>query len=185
MTSSTSSTSAAGWRQLFSLSRKEADDQQVLEAQLTAWCESHGVDAALYCPENGAPARRLKVGAAAFPDALPETVPEDWRRLELPSAVLLYTATDAAVDPQDPRLLLLAAGVRISHLKREIHQQSFQAKFRGVELEALYEMGLAIASTLAHRGRLRQERARHGATKPQCGRSRSPRHCPTARHLAR
>jgi sigma-B regulation protein RsbU (phosphoserine phosphatase) len=155
MTSPTSSTfPAADWQALFSLSRKEADDQQVLEAQLAAWCEAHGVDAALYCPEEGgASIRRVDAGATAFPDALPDALPEGWRRLELPAAVLLHTArsatvTAAAVDPQDPRLLLLAAGVRISCLKREIHQQSFQAKFRGVELEALYEMGLAIASTL-------------------------------------
>ena len=47
-----------------------------------------------------------------------------------------------------PELLLLAAGARIVGLKRQIHEQSFQAKFRGVELEALYDVGLAIASTL-------------------------------------
>ena len=45
-------------------------------------------------------------------------------------------------------MLLLAAGARISNLKRQIHEQRFQAKFRGVELQALYDVGLAIASTL-------------------------------------
>lgn len=135
--------------QLFSLSGREADDRLVLDAQLAAWCEARGgMDAALYGSGDEKAALFVRVGRTRFPKELPAELPGDWRRLELPSAHLVHTATEMAVDANDPHLLLIAAGARISGLKRELLQQSFQAKYRGVELEALYEMGLAIASTL-------------------------------------
>ncbi len=140
---------AADWSELFSLARKEADDQQMLEAKLAEWCGANGgIDAAIYCTDNGNLSLRLAVGKTAFPAAPPVALPPIWRRLELPAAVMLHTAVASRIEASDPELLLLAAGARISGLKRQIQEQSFQAKFRGVELEALYEMGLAIASTL-------------------------------------
>ncbi len=136
------------WQSLFSLSRREADDHEFLRRQLDEWRAAHGVaGAALYCGENGSLALRFRVGDAAFPEELSQ---EDgsFHRLDLPEAVLLHTPASKPPDPQDPHLLLLVAGARISLLKRQIQEQSFQAKFRGVELEALYDVGLAIASTL-------------------------------------
>ncbi len=142
-----SDAAAAGWAQLFSLTRKEADDRQVLERELRRWCQAHGADAALYTEVGGDRHRLLQVGRTPFPEQLADT--EDsagWARLELPRAQLLHTAgSDVAAEEA---LLLLAAGARISELKRQIQEQRFQAKFRGVELEALYDVGLAIASTL-------------------------------------
>ena len=38
--------------------------------------------------------------------------------------------------------------MRALHLERQLKEQHFQANYRGVELEALYDVGLAIASTL-------------------------------------
>ena len=52
----------------------------------------------------------------------------------------------------DPLLVLLACALRNHRLRRQIDQQRFQANYRGVELEALYEVGLAIASTLDPQG---------------------------------
>ena len=146
-----------GWEQLFSLARKEADDRRVLERQLERWCRAHGADAALYTRIDGTSRRLIEVGATRFPERLPAATDSDgWRRVELPEAQLLHTvradlATPDSATPDPPAedaLLLLAAGARISSLKRQIQEQEFQANFRGVELEALYDVGLAIASTL-------------------------------------
>ncbi len=154
------SDAAAGWETLFSLARKEADDRQVLERQLERWCDARGVDAALYTEIDGAGRKLIEIGATRFPKELPADEVDGWTRVELPQALLLHAAStdpSAAIRPS-PDLakpshaaedsLLLAAGARISSLKRLIQEQEFQAAFRGVELEALYDVGLAIASTL-------------------------------------
>ena len=140
--------SQADWRKIFSLNGRVADDQQVLRPLLADWCANHGLEAALYAEDNGDYKLAVQSGERSFPDVLPASLPEggDDQRLDLPSAVLLYSG--AALDGEDSDLLLLAAGLRISNLKRQIQEQSFQAKFRGVELEGLYEVGLAIGSTL-------------------------------------
>lgn len=140
---------APDWRRLFSLEKKAPDDRHVLGRQLNHWCRRHGVaEAALYAGD-GAVTLRASVGGE-FPPAAPaaEDLDDGRRRFELPGVVLIHSAASAGLDPSDPDLLLLAAGGRISALKEKVHEQHFQARFRGVELEALYEVGLAIASTL-------------------------------------
>ena len=138
-----------GWDQLFSLAKKEADDRQMLERELRRWCDAQGADAALYTEVDGAFRRLLAVGQTPFPETMSGTEEAgDWSRLELPQTLLLHTAAGLDAAASEETLLLLAAGARISSLKRQIQEQSFQAKFRGVELEALYDVGLAIASTL-------------------------------------
>src|SRR4029453_13641784 len=54
---------------------------------------------------------------------------------------------------EGPLGLLVALAARVARLKRQLKHQRFQANYRGVELEALYEVGLAVASTL-HLGEL-------------------------------
>ncbi len=145
---------AAGWEKLFSTAKKEVDDRQILQRQLARWCEEQGVDAALYTEANGNGGKLIEIGTTRFPAQLPAAGDGDsWARVELPEAQLLHTGTaDLGLDPKsratEDALLLLAAGARISSLKRQIQEQEFQAAFRGVELEALYDVGLAIASTL-------------------------------------
>ncbi len=144
----TSDPTSAGWEKLFSLAKKEADDRQVLARALERWCAAHAADAALYTELDGARRKLVESGATQFPEELPAATGEHgWGRVELPRAQLLHTSSlDLATE--DDALLLLAAGARISDLKRRILAQTFQANFRGVELEALYDVGLAIASTL-------------------------------------
>lgn len=143
-----------GWQDIFSLAKRAADDRRVLTRRLDAWCSARGISsAALYSSDRD----ETKVGphqlqasfGGSFPACLSREAAADegHRRLPLPDALLLYASPDA-VNAADPELLLLAAGVRISHLKGQVQEQKFQAKFRGVELEALYDVGLAIASTL-------------------------------------
>ena len=44
--------------------------------------------------------------------------------------------------------LLLAASLKSCRLKHDLKEQQFQVNYRVVELEALYDVGLAVASTL-------------------------------------
>ena len=151
------------WRTLFSSQRRAIDEKRALEKLLVAWSDAHGkAAAAVYAGDDGEGLVRLaKVGDPCFPDQLASAkdgadsdVQNGWKRLELPGAVLLHTAQlDPDLDrPTSSTHLLLAASTLISQLKRQIQEQSFQAMFRGVEQESLYEVGLAIASTLDHEG---------------------------------
>ena len=161
----------AGWQALFSLAKKEAEDRRVLTRQLASWAQQCGLSAAaLYGRmrddlEGGPYTLQASFGekfqACRELDELtgdqvqcrdgdgeaPSDVDADYGVVPLPDAVLLFRGENAPPST-DPELLLLAAGARISHLKRQVQEQRFQAKFRGVELEALYDVGLAIASTL-------------------------------------
>jgi phosphoserine phosphatase RsbU/P len=47
-----------------------------------------------------------------------------------------------------PLPLLLASGLKILRLRQEIKEQQFQVNYRVVELESLYDVGLAVAATL-------------------------------------
>ena len=158
------------WRTLFSAQRRVVEEKRALEKLLVAWSDAHGkADAAVYAGDDGEGMLRVaKVGNACFPSLLEgagfgDSAGDregagggsvDWKRLELPGAVLLHTAElDPDLDrPTSPTHLLLAASTLISQLKRQVQEQSFQAMFRGVEQESLYEVGLAIASTLDHEG---------------------------------
>ena len=141
----------SAWQSLFTQTRRQADDRQGLEAQLNAWSERHGgAQAALYGEGAGERFERWAAIGDDFPEHFEsaakgaQDLRARWRSVELPGVLLLH---NAEVEDHSSMLLLLA-GVKISQLKRQIQEQSFEAMFRGVELEALYEVGLAIASTL-------------------------------------
>ncbi len=149
----------SAWRELFTQSRRQADDFRGLENQLKVWsAQNAAAGAAIYCEASGESAvgfeRWIQVGETDFPQQIECLEVEDgrpkhpelaeWRCLELPGVALLHGARRE----DESAILLLLAGAKISQLKRQIQEQSFEAMFRGVELEALYEVGLAIASTL-------------------------------------
>lgn len=137
---------------------------------LESWRRELGADAAaLYCRREGALRREESSGAGGLPEILEEAgePPGDddsgdgdpgaggsrLLRVDLPEGALLARLSpgsgDADADPlADPLALLLAAELRTRRLQRQIKEQHFQVKYRGVELETLYEVGLAVASTL-------------------------------------
>ncbi len=141
----------AAWQSLFSLGRKPAEDQQLLARGLAHFCAARSdLAAALYSEKEGC-GYTLQVahGASDFPKNLSDPAAEPrWDRVALPGVILLFRGDPAAVALSDPELLALLSAARISTFKHQLQRQSFQARFRGVELEALYEVGLAIASTL-------------------------------------
>jgi phosphoserine phosphatase RsbU/P len=76
--------------------------------------------------------------------------------LRFPGGCLLFAprppAADAgaeAVSGEGPPLsLLVVSWLRIQRLRQELKEQQFQVNYRVVELESLYDVGLAVAATL-------------------------------------
>lgn len=137
--------SAADWQTLFTLEKRDADDRSVIDKALRRWCAESGARRAeLFALTEGGLQPITAVGAPAPTGSEP---PAGLARLDLPSAALFHDAPGAP-DPEDPGLLMIAAGVRICRLKQQLSEHRFQANLRGVELQALYEVGLAIAATL-------------------------------------
>jgi phosphoserine phosphatase RsbU/P len=160
---------AALWQDLAALSGGAAgDDRALLDRLLELWRQALPArGAAAYLEHDGAYRREASCGEGSFPPALAAAevaagaAPGDFRVFRLPAALLLAVGdgTTAAADaaqpalpqqpaPPQPLTLLLAAELRTVHLRQQLKQQSFQVNYRVVELESVYEVGLAIASTL-------------------------------------
>ena len=144
------------WTELLGLYRDEAGEVTLPDRLLGLWAREHGAAAAgLYLLKDGF----LQQEAAAGP-GLPESIEEatfdsehgPFRSLRFPDGRLVYAPRDGAEDyadaVADPLTVLLASMIRSCRLKRELKDQQFQINFRVVELENLYDVGLAIAATL-------------------------------------
>lgn len=149
------------WRRLLSRAG-DAGDRAFLDELLELWCRHRGASgAALYTEDEAAPSCEAAWGEGPFPESpLEEVQPPapgggGLERLELPGGALLWRptgspaqATGGAAEEAGPLAALLAVALANCRLRRRIKRQSFQARYRGVELEALYDVGLAIAATL-------------------------------------
>ncbi|HUF78981.1 MAG TPA: SpoIIE family protein phosphatase, partial [Thermoanaerobaculia bacterium] len=144
------------WRNLLSRAADGAGQRAFLEDLLELWCQARGAaGAALYVLEDAAPSCEAIWGEGPFPHRPGEAAQRaaGLERLELPGGALLWRAGGGAGEafgsaeagPLDALLVLALVNCR---LRRRVKRQSFQASYRGVELEALYDVGLAIASTL-------------------------------------
>ncbi len=156
---------AQAWNDLLILSRDEAGERPMMERLLDLWRREHGVEAAgLYLERGG----RLEQEAAAgdgLPDVLEGDVPQGdgglgslqfpGGRLVFLPAVPVAPAGDGSVGTaegmdgmENPLTLLLAAALKSCRLKYDLKDQQVPVNYRVVELEALYDVGLAVASTL-------------------------------------
>ncbi|HEY0511717.1 MAG TPA: SpoIIE family protein phosphatase [Thermoanaerobaculia bacterium] len=147
-------TTAQAWNELLALSRDEASERQMLERLLDLWRREHGAEAAgLYLERGGALEQQTAVGGG-LPDAVEgDTLADGLGSLTFPGGRILFLpggaardGADVAVD--DPLTLLLASALKSGRLKSDLKEQQFQVNYRVVELEALYDVGLAVASTL-------------------------------------
>lgn len=139
----------AHWRALFSVDSKEAEDRRVLRQRLEAWSRAHeGVGVGLVREDDEKATVFVSAGKdrPAEGSRVADDLEAGWSRVAIPGGSVLL-GPGAPTEP-DRDLLLLSAGVRIACLKKELVEHTFQAKFRGVELEALYDVGLSIAATL-------------------------------------
>jgi len=139
------------WNELLTLAGRDGTERAYLERLLDAWCARHGAGgAALYLENERGGDRVAAVGGASFPAAFTEEEHPELQTARVPGGWIAYRrgGTSATSSSSDPLPVLLACALRTIRLRRQIEQQRFQANYRGVELEALYEVGLAIASTL-------------------------------------
>lgn len=147
-TDDTTTVDVQGLDALFS-SRPGTSDAGTLDALLKSWCSDHECKAAaLYSP--GGDARLAMVGEIDFPERAPEpTEGPTGRRLSLPGGGVVLHDSDRDVDEsRRSQKLVLGAVAAVCGMKRRLQEQNLQAMSQGVELVALYEVGLAIASIL-------------------------------------
>jgi len=163
-------TESQSWSRLLPLVGR-GGERELMEDLLGRWCRARGAAGGALYVDGGASSHpeslaecQVRWGDGPFPERLPRVgrggsapgseLPTGVERLELPGAVLLWvpgggTAT-ATEETAEVGYLTVLLGVVLTNcrLRRRIKRQSFEANYRGVELEALYDVGLAIASTL-------------------------------------
>ena len=128
--------------------RSGSDENRAIQELLDGWCRDRDCAAALYSPRGGS--RLAFVGDAEFPKCAADTAGgSNLRRLDLPGGGVLLHTSDRPIGEAHPAAnALLGAAAAISGMKRKLREQNLQAMSQGVELVALYEVGLAIASIL-------------------------------------
>lgn len=148
------------WRELLTLSQGEVGERLAMERLLDHWRRAHDAESAgLYLERRDA----LEQQACSGGD-LPEILDAegaggdglDLGNLQLPGGWLIWSPASAAasdgsggsVDVTDPLPVLFAAFLKTCRLKLELKEQQFQVNYRVVELENLYDVGLAVAGTL-------------------------------------
>ena len=123
------------------------EDDSLLRRLLAMWCRERDVAAAaLYLGETSPQHLAASFGGRSFPARADDADASEVARVALPNGVILHTPGSAvatgAIDA------LLVQGAEIRRLRSQVRHQHFQENYRLVELEAVYEVGLAIASTL-------------------------------------
>jgi sigma-B regulation protein RsbU (phosphoserine phosphatase) len=146
----TSAVDRLSWDDILTSAGKIGSVQLYLHRLLQFFCQEKGLGgAALYIWADDGLERQVTCGTGGFPvsvedvDSLPEP------NFELPGGFLTYLQSDS--DPQDlegPWALALSSALQATVLQQRLKQESFVVNYRGVELEALYDVGLAIASML-------------------------------------
>jgi len=155
------------WSELEALAGQDVGERAYVERLLELWCEAVVADgAALYVDRAAADAgprgdrgeggdgfvRELTVGEGSFPPTLEPAAADAPSAYRIAGGLLLArpagAAGDEAVPPPEPHTLLLTSAVRALRLRHQLKRQHFQVNYRVVELESVYEVGLAIASTL-------------------------------------
>jgi sigma-B regulation protein RsbU (phosphoserine phosphatase) len=143
------------WGELLTLAQDETGERALLERLLDLWCGAHGASAAaLYMDRRGSVEQVAAVGRGLpvliAEEALRQAEPG---RLRLPGGWLLFSppglpGAGGSGGGNDPLPLLLASALKSMRLRQELKEQQFQVNYRVVELEALYDVGLAVAATL-------------------------------------
>jgi sigma-B regulation protein RsbU (phosphoserine phosphatase) len=135
------------WQEILSGIRA-GEDWDTVERCLALWCQSRGVTAAaLYAGDASRRRRVASYGSIDLPEE--ESALDDGAlaHVELPNAMLVHRPPTAAPSPGAAELLLTQAE-EIRRLRERLRWQTFEQSYRLVELEAVYEVGLAITSTL-------------------------------------
>jgi sigma-B regulation protein RsbU (phosphoserine phosphatase) len=138
------------WEDVLGAAEQREGERAYLVRLLQMLCQTRGFKAAaLYSQSSECFDRQVVWGSEAFPASIEGDSSAGFESLELPQGRLLFAPGEGDWRrPKGPVVLALASGLRAAVLRQQLKEQSFAVNYRGVELEALYEVGLAIASTL-------------------------------------
>jgi hypothetical protein len=132
---------------LTTLLQQDGAEPLFLREALQVCREAFGVESLAVYLEAGCGLEMLaQLGTADFPQALANDAVQ-WPSQRVPGGRLVTDEPLPGPLPE-PLPLLLGVGLRLCHLRQSLKRHDFDAKYRGVEREALYDVGLAIASTL-------------------------------------
>jgi len=135
-------------RRLYALLQEEGAEALFLRETLQLCREVLGVDdLAAYLEGDDGYESCARLGSADFPPSLARGLAIPWPSQPLSGGILL-TGTEVAEELPHPLGLLLALGLRLCRLRQSVKRLDFDAKYRGVEREAIYDVGLALTSTL-------------------------------------
>ncbi len=131
------------------LARGEAEGRRLAEELLRLLALASGGPAALYLRSERGFRRELATRDATFAEQLPGPPPDSAGVLAFGGGFLRWTPVSSE-GRSDLAALLVAvtAAARELSLLEQLKRRDFEAKTRGVQLEALYDVGLAIAGTL-------------------------------------
>lgn len=138
----------AEWLEIARLAGDSSRESEFLKRLLDTYRRARDADAAaLYFRfEETSLQRHATIGEPPLPARLE---PADGGALEL---VGWSSGAVACRRPQReapaPLITLLATALEVSRQRQQLKRQGFEAKLRGVQLEALYDVGLAITSML-------------------------------------
>ncbi len=142
--------SARAWTEVLELATSNDSARVLLERLLELLrldCGAAGV--ALYTGEPPALKRELAVGRGDFPAVVDGAAAPSGEAIALAGGVVLVAAPARPLVELDQGLqVALVAGIRCVRLEKRLKRERFEVNYRGVELEALYDVGLAIARTL-------------------------------------
>ena len=135
------------WSLVEKATDRDWENGTALRRVLDLWCEAHGVRAAAVFAPSGQGYDLIQGSRhAAFPP------PADGEQplLEVPGGFrLLVDGEPPALDAFDRALgLLVSAAARVHRAHERLKEQQFAENYKVVTLEALYDVGLAVASTL-------------------------------------
>mgnify|MGYP003498794125 FL=1 len=135
---------------LLALARREPQGRQLVEQLLSLLDRATGSGgAALYLESDGGYRRELATAGSVHEEVLPAAPGDGPGQLAFCGGLVRWSGTTRDAGVATPALLLaLVTAARELILRGQLKRQDFEAKSRGVQIEALYDVGLAIASTL-------------------------------------
>ncbi len=136
--------------ELLALARREPQGRQLVEQLLGLLDRSTGSGgAALYFKYDRGFRRELATAGSVHEELLAAALLDSPGQLEFCGGLVRWSGTTPDPGVATPALLLaLVTAARELVLRGQLKRQDFEVKSRGVQLEALYDVGLAIASTL-------------------------------------
>ncbi len=150
-TVASASEASRAWNEILELAGSDETGRVLVERLLELLrLAADAVGVALYIGDQPRFEREHVVGSGDFPELVESTeTPEGFEAIVVGDGVMLIDSPRRSLDDLEHGLrVALAAGVRSLRLEKRLKRQRFEVNYRGVELEALYDVGLAIARTL-------------------------------------